>query len=769
MSERIPTNLAVAGHTSTVPPNGSGTGIITGEKRREYIEKSSTTAKVATGVGVVTTVALGVALKDGINEGFKRIGTFTNRISNLIAVPFSFLFPLLLLDNERAALRGESKGKDDIFSRMTYTMASLVFTPLSFGDQLLAATKSKGHMIATLLNLHNTLYCLFSYTGGRLLGFITALKMKFNKDQTRKFRLEQEFEAFYTVGNLGSSQVSVIPLAAQFVTGWQNIFDFFKGDFGSALQRIKDEPVSALMGTFCSSIIWPFEWFSKLFDTTCRTAETVDSIENAFKNPDRSWVIGGLKQIRDGFHNKVQDPNSGFGRFLKTGRKISMNLATYLPPLGMMSTVWAVGNNYLKGRIYNKEAQEIGGLTGLVDKIFSTAGFLGHVVYTIPYGLIVRLPQTATHGMFYLTRGINKMTGKNLDPHEIRKKMFEWGPFKALSNWAAKKLDGLELELHPDDLVLINDLKFNKSSSKAWISGKEISLSKDQLEGLEEYIDKNKAKCSNDKDGNILIKGEGRNRNIRTRAEVIVQEICSVAKEKLYKQKVHEAFDDEGLKRNKEVGEKPSDTEWGKILDKERVNLEKSAEKMLREYLAKTEMLDPDQIEKYVSKYYYGKGLVTKDRFGRERRTVKEEFAKTLDSEIDKCLHPAAKKEAKIKSKNLFELFTKPKELWEILKLKTFHLTNTFLMFWVNGFVNSPDFGEKNDAKWESDLNTRLYAIKELDIQQACNRELMPVANYGFQSMIDGWLLARSVPGALFGGGALYNRADSETNHSIAA
>ena len=753
---------AVAGHGSV-----SEQVTINGAKRKKLIEENSTSAKIATGIGLATTVALGVAMKDGITEGFTRVGTFTNRISNLIAVPFSFLFPLLLLDNERASLRGESKGKDDLFSRMTYTMASLVFTPLSFGDQLLAATKSKGHMIATLLNLHNTLYCLFSYTGGRLLGFITALKMKFNKDETRKFRLEQEFEAFYTLGNLGSSQVSVIPLAAQFVTGWQNIFDVFKGDFGSAFQRIKDEPVSALMGTFCSSIIWPFEWFSKLFDTTCRTAETVDSIENAFNKPEDSMVIKGLRNLKNGFHNKVQDKNSGFGRFLKTGRKISMNLATYLPPLGMMSTVWAVGNNYLKGKVYNKEAQEIGGLTGLVDKVFSTAGLLGHIIYTLPYGLVVRLPQTATHAMFYLTQGMNKITGKDADPHEIRKKMFEWGPFKSISNWAAKKLDGLELELHPDNLVLINDLRLNKSLKKAWISGKEISLSKDQLEELEEYISKNKDKCSTDKDGNLLIKGEGRNRNIRTRAEVIVQEICNVAKEKLYKQKVNETFDDEGLKRKKEVGEKPSDKEWGKILGKEKVDLEKSAETMLREYLAKTEMLEPDQIEKYISKYYHGNGLVNHDRFGRERKTVKEEFVKALDSEIDKCLHPVAKKESKIKSKNLLELFTKPQELWEILKLKTFHLTNTFLMFWVNGFVNSPDFGEKNDEKWESDLNTRLYAIKELDIQQACNRELMPVASYGLQSMIDGWLLARSIPGAIRGG-SLYSRAN-EADHSLAA
>ena len=739
------------------------------------VSENARTAKIATGVGLATTLVLGIALKDGINEGFKRIGTFTNRISNLIAVPFSFLFPILLLDNERAALRGESRGKDDIFSRMTYTMASLVFTPLSFGDQLLAATKSKGHMIATLLNLHNTLYCLFSYTGGRLLGFITSLKMKFNKDETRKFRLEQEFEAFYTLANLGSSQVSVIPLAAQFVTGWQNIFDCVKGDSGSAVQRIKDEPASAIMGTFCSSIIWPFEWFSKLFDTTCRTAETVDSIENAFKDPDHSFVVRGLKGFRNWFHGIVQDKNSFLGSIAKPGRKISMNLATYLPPLGMMSTVWAGGNNYLKGNIYNKEAQEIGGITGFMDKIFSTAGFLGHVIYTIPYGLVVRLPQTATHGMFYLTRGINKMTGKNLDPHEIRKKMFEWGPFKALSNWAAKKLDNLELELHPDDLILINDLKLNEASGKAWINDKEISLSKDQLEGLKVYINKNKDRCSSDNDGNILIKGTGRNRNIRTRSEVIVQEICNVAKEKLYKQKVNESFFDEGLEnedkskgRMKKIGEKPSDTQWGLDLTKEKAALERDAEKMLREYLARTEMLDPDQIEKYVSKYYYGNGLVTEDRFGRERKTIKEEFIKNLDAEISKLGHKAEKK-PKIESKSLIELiFKKPHELWDILKLKTFHLTNTFLMFWVNGFVNSTDFGEKNDEGWESSLNTRLYAIKELDIKQACDRELMPVVSYGLQSMIEGWLLARSVPGALFGGGSLYSRAD-EPNHALAA
>ena len=690
------------------------------------------TAKIATGVGLATTLVLGIALKDGINEGFKRIGTFANRISNLIAVPFAFLFPVLLLDNERAALRGESKGKDDIFSRMTYTMASLVFTPLTFGDQLITATKSKGHMAATLLNLHNTLYCLLTYTGGRLLGFISSLKMKFSKDDpARKYRAEQEFEAFYTLGNLGSAQASIIPMAGQFVTGWSNIIDIFKGDFGSVKERFKDEPVSALMGTMFNAFLWPFEWFSKLFDTTCRTAETVENFENAFKKQQDSPIPRALRSVRDWFHNKVQNPSSGFGSFLKTGRKISMNLATYIPPIGMMSVVLPTMNRYFKGEIWNKEAQEIGGLTGLVDKVFSTAGFLGHVIYTLPYALVVRLPQTATHAMFYGTRLMNNKFGTKLDPHEIRDKMFNWGPFKAISNWASKKLDKLELELHPDDPVLINDTK--------------------------------------DKDGNI-IKGKGKNRNIRTLPEVIVQEICMVAKERLYKELINTEMDDAGLKTGKKgIGEKPSNTKWAEKLKEKRDNgtLLKEAEQILREHLAKSEMLEQDQINEYISKYFYGNSLNMVDRFGRERTTIKDQFNKSLNSEIEN-LTSAPKKEQKIKSENLFQLLTNPKELWEMLKLKTFHLTNSFLMFWVNGFVNSSDFGDKTDKDWETDLNVRMFAIRELDTQQACNRELMPVVNFGFQSMIDGWLLARSVPGALFGGGSLYSRAN-ETEHSLAA
>ena len=698
-------------------------------KHKQRADEKAFSSKMSIGVSLASAGVLGFALKDGINTGFKRIGVFTNRLSNLIAVPFSFLFPLLMLDNERASLRGESKGKDDIFSRMTYTMASLEFTPLTFGDMFLDANRSKGHMAATVLNLHNILYSFFTYTGGRLLGFLTAVKMKFNRDPSRKFRLEQEFESFYTLGNLGSAQCSIIPMASQFITGWQNIIDAFKGDFSSVGERFKKEPLSATLGTCFNSFLWPFEWISKLFDTTCRTAEVVDNISNAFPDPDNSFIPKMLRTIRDGFHSKVQNPNSGFGKFLKEGRKLSMTLATFIPPVGMVSVVWPTMNKYFRGELLNKEAQEIGGLTGLVDKVFSTAGLLGHLIYTIPYGLVVRLPQTITHATFYGTRLYNKLTGKKADPHEIRDKIFNQKPFTSISKWASKWLDKIELQLHPDDPMLINDLK--------------------------------------DKNGKVLIKGQGRNRNIRTRTEVVVQEICMVAREKLLKEKMQEEFMDEGLGRMKKFGEKPSDKAWGRILRENKVRLKLEAQRIFKDHLAKSEMIEQYQIDHVMSKYYHGNGLNRKDRFGRERKTIAEEFDKQLNSEIDRCLHPEPTKKPKISSTNLLELLTKPKELFEVLKMKTFHLTNTFLMLWMNGFVNSADFGDKGDASWETDLWTRMFAIRELDTQQACNRELMPVACYGWQSMIDGWLLARSMPGALLGGGSLYNAWEPE--HATAA
>ena len=708
--------------------------VVNDEQPLDRYEHQQVTKKSAyVSAGVIGALGLGLiyALKNGINEGFTKIGHFTNSVSNLIAVPLSFLFPLLLLDNERASLRNESKGKDDIFARTTYTMASLAFTPLTFGDQLITATRSKGHMAATILNLPHTLYSLFSYTGGRLMGFATALKMRFNKDPLRKYRLEQEFEAFYTLGNLGSAQCSIIPMAGQFITGWQNIFDIFKGDFGSAWERVKEEPVSATLGTCFNAFLWPFEYFSKVFDTTVRTAETVESFENAF--PKDSRIIKLLKGLRDKFHNSVENQDSGLGCFLKTGRRISMNLSTYIPPIGMASVVLPVMNKYFRGEMLNAKAQEVGGLTGFFDKIFSTGACLGHFFYTGLYALVVRGPQSFTHAMFYITRLVNKITGKNHDPEAARNWLTNFAPFKAVSNWAAKRLDKLELGLHPNKPILIEDQK--------------------------------------DENGNVIVKGQGRNRNIRTRSEVIVQEICMIARERLYKEVVAQKMPDVKL-GTKAVGVKPSDEQWGLIIANPEIRerLIKDSETMFREYLSKTEMLDPDKADKYMNKYYWGNGLNRTDKFGRERKPICDEVVEQIDSEIHKCssTEPIPEEQQNIKSKNLVELLTHPSELLEILKLKTFHLTNTFLMLWVNGFVNSSDFGDPQDEFWERDLNVKLFAIRELDTQQACNREFMPVVMYGWQSMSKGLLLMRGMKRALFNGESIADSTDYEPQYSIA-
>ena len=96
------------------------------------------------------------------------------------------------------------------------------------------------------------------------------------------------------------------------------------------------------------------------------------------------------------------------------------------------------------------------------------------------------------------------------------------------------------------------------------------------------------------------------------------------------------------------------------------------------------------------------------------------------------------KEDAKISSQSFFELLTKPKDLWEVLKLKTFHVTNTVLPFWVKGFVRVVDYGERGEAWWKRNLKAQITGIGEGDIKQACDREFLPVVFLSYQNATKG-------------------------------
>ena len=653
---------------------------------RSTINKPST-QMLRNGVGLAAIFGLGYALRDGLKDGFRRIGDFSNSISNVISVPFSLLFPYFMLRNERANLSDSGRSKDDLLNRMVYTAASLGFASNTWGDPLKMATRSTPHMVATMMNLPHILFSFFSYTGGRFMSFITAIKK--NKDPNN-YRLEQEFEALYRLGNLGSAQCSVIPMSGQFILGWETITDIFKGNFGSVWERFKKEPVSVGLGTIFNSWAWPFEYVGKFLDTTIRTAEQVDSFQNAFQGSnkdgkDTSYLVKGLKALRNKWHKASQDPNNPMGVALKHGRQLSKIGALLLPPGGMVSVVAPPAlNKFLRGEFFNREAQEIGGTIGFVDKVFNIGAFFTHMYYTLTYSFSVRLPQMVTTGTFYISQVLNHLRGKKpgdngyLEPTIIRDKIFNRnnGIIKGISDWAEKKLNQLEKELHPGEEILIT---------------------------------KESQKC----------------RYIRGFHQVLAEEVCyTPVREKYY-----------SIEAASLNNRKPSNRDWGIALrDKYSEDIKKDARKALEDYLRESVLLDENQIHDFM----YGK-------YKYEAEIILKEVDKLLQNEINHCTSDNSKskpaKEPEIKSKSLFEALGNWGELKKILLLKTFHVTNTILPLWIRGFVNVADYGKPDDPFWLRNLKIQETGIREGDVKQACDREFMQVVGYAFQSMGKGLAL----------------------------
>ncbi len=696
---------------------GSGqVNLLTIDKKKQEQEKRAAAAKVATGATLALGAALGISFKDGISSGFQRIGGFTNTLSNVISVPFSLLFFPFIANNERAERRGESKSKDDIFNKMVYTAASLGFTPNTWGDPLIMGTRSKPHLITTVLNLPHLLFSFFSYSGGRLMSFIKTVQMNTEKDPIRKYQREQEFNAFFTLGNLGSAQASVIPMSGQFILGWETITDILKGDLGSAWGRFRHEPISVVLGTLFNSWMYPFEYLAKYFDTTIRTAESVDSFKNAFNRDSK--LIKGLEWLKNNWHKEAKKQDTLLGKFLKWGREASKVEALVIPPIGMIGVVTPTVNKFLRGEFFNKEAQEIGGTIGTLDKVFNIGAFLSHIFYTGVYATNVRIPQTITTTTFYICNLINKLRGienkhkdpRYIEPNEVRNKIFNWGPIKTLSEWAAKKLDNIEGDLH---------------------------TKKDQQ----------------------LISETGRSRHIRTFRTVITKEVAyDAAHEEIYSEVVKKNTDfdsdlivlnenskpvvDENGRtrkgRNKLVDEKPSDKFWGNYLAKPEVRTRfiKLAKAKLEKYLEESQLLNEAQIREFMEREYDSN--CTRYGNSRNENKIDKMIEERLEKEIKGCTNAeedTAPQEQKIKSRDFLELLTNPRDWLEVLKLKTFHATNTYLPLWVRGFVDVVDFGEKGEPMWLRNLKATESGIREGDVQQACSREFMPVVAYAFQSM----------------------------------
>lgn len=657
--------------------------------KKPQIEQEAKRTKVAAGIGLGTALGLGLVMKDGFKSGLNRIAHTVTTFSHILSAPASILFFPLTLANEFFSLTNVKTSKHDP-NNSVYSIFSLTFAPNTFSIPLAMGTRSTPHLIATLLNSIHTAFTFFSFTGGRLMSTLKSFQLMRNKDKTKEYRLEQEFESLFTLGNLGSAQASVIPMAGQCVLGWETIIDILKGNFGSALDRFKKEPITVALGTLFNSWMWPFEYIAKIFDTTIRTAEMAPQFQNAFPGRENNSIIKLLNGLKEKWHTTTKDKTSTLGGWLKKGRTFSKAWSLVGPPVGMVSVVVPAAQKYLKGDFWNEEAQEIGGVIGAADKAFNVLGLLSYLYYTGTYALFVRVPQTVTTSAFYITNLMNKLrridTNKEgyennpryIDPNTVKDKIFNRPFINKISDWAEKKLQELDYKVH------------GKSARKI------------------DHVTKES--------------GFLRNLPIALAQEVIWEPI----REKHYEKLVN---DDKVGK----VGIKPTQEQWENYLRKQwkdyiegnpdENNMVREFEPTLDEYLRKSVLFDNSQVE-------YCK---TQEDW----KNILQEAINLMHGEMNasKKAQTDDEKPIKIKSKSLLDLLHNPKDLMQILSARTFHIANTILPLFVRGFVNIVDFGRKGEPFWYRNWKAQETGIRIGDIEEACKKEYMPVVSHAFASV----------------------------------
>ena len=634
------------------------------EQKNEQMQKVKTT----TGIAAVA-LMFALAFKNGLSTGLNRIASAVTNVSTIIALPVTLFFPWILFRNEHKFLDGLStpggSSDDSIFGKMVNTGVSLGYAGVTFSEPLISASKSKPHLIASLVNLPHILFSFLTYTGGRLFGFLTAIKRNNAKGDPRKeFRLDQEFKALFTMGNLGSAQCSVIPMGNQCISGWETILDLVKGDFSQVVERFKSGPISCILGTLFNSWMFPFEWASKLLDTTIRTAEMTDVLQNLSSNPERSAFLKGLRVLRDGWHNKINNKNSILGKALHYGRELSKIEAVIIPPVGMMSVVLPTFNKFLRGEFFKSEAQEIGGLVGAFDKICGVSSFLMHAYYTGIYALTVRLPQFFTSAIFYGTSLYNWATGQKVNPNEVRDRIFhtKGSLIDRLSNWTEEKL--------------------NKGEQR--LTGKN-------------YIEE--------------VNGKKVCKQIPNYVKVMLEESWQPAREG------HLRYVSEKL-----GGQKPDKGTWRKYLFENKERIIQNSKNRLETYLRRSCLFDDEKIAYYKSKERY------LDICREVEKCYEDEYNSTLfeAKEGDKDKKTVIN-DVEI-PKSIWGLFKNPKALWEVLKMRySFHTVNTILPLNIREFVNVVEYGDPNDKWWYQNHLKQESAIRGGDLEIANRQELMPV------------------------------------------
>lgn len=676
------------------------------EEKKQIKQEQISAAKMLAGAGL-SALGFGVAFKDGLNQGFKNIGGIGRQISSIFAIPASLLFPVITAYGEYEEMKGGDKETGQRLTEIVYPLLSAAFAPMTLSDPLDKGTQSNAHLTATALNFPNIAFTLFSYTGSRLFTLFKSLQLALtHPSPEKKFRMEQIRKIFSLFGNIGSDHAASTPGGQQCITGWQTISELFKGDFHSVLERLKTNPVTTILGTTISSVFWVPTYIGKVFDSIIRTAELADHLENAL--PQNSWITNFLKQFRDSWHEKSHE-ESGSGELLYSLREFAKVMQTVASPLGMLSVVMPVFDQFTKG-FSNKEAKEIGGSIAVFDKALNITAFLGHCYFTLLYALTIRLPQTITTSSFYICNFINKLRGvidnpediNYIEPNKIRDIIFnpKKGFVKAISDFAAKQLDNIELKLHPEDPTLINDFTDNNGT---------------------------------------ITTGKGRSRLIKDLYEVLAEEVCyTPLHEKLYRKTVDEPYIDCDTGELKKPEDKiPSPELWGKILKDNEQNIIRDARLRFDKYLDESTKFSREEKEDFYQSHINGEQSIY------ERIKTKVEIL--LKNEIDSINKPTNESQdaekiekIKLKSKSFFEIFTNPikylKDIKEVLSFRAFISKFVILPLNILGFVNAINFGERGMPHKLRKWLTQESAIRIGNYKIANEGELPPVAFHAFQT-----------------------------------
>ena len=726
-----------AGHGFGASGKTSGTNT----RPQEASERARTT-KIIAGVGIATLLGGGVTFRNGLLSGFTRIANFTNRISSLISLPVVFLFGSSLLKKEFNLLRNGNKGGEENAALVLYPLISLAFTPRTFGEPLKEAAKSPLHLLTTCINLPHILFTLLSYTGGRAMSLLKVFEMSGKDSAEKQYRTEEERKAFHRFANFGSNHASIVTLASAFADAMLNIKDAFTGNWSEIGKRFKHAPIANTLGLLFHSWGYIPGYLSKCLDTTIRCAENVKQFKYAFGG-ESSKLTSGLEKLAEWWHKTAQDGKTTLGKFLKEGRFFAKIWETIYPATGMLQIVTTMLDPDLRGEFFNKHAQEKGGIIAAVDKVFCLTSLAMKLFYVNIYTFSTRLPQFITSSIFYGSHLINKLRGIDLsksgheddpryiDPEKIRNNVFNRPFIRSISNWAAGKINDIEKKLNPDKPNLIKEDKYGNltenRSIHSMVGNYETAFAKNQ--------------CF-----------------IPLREEIYNKEVLQ---KEFNTHDCQEEFKDMGLKdehdnlKIKKLYEKCSKEKWAEILVQHKGEIIQDSVQQTKEYLRNTENFDEEEIKTFMKTRYEG---------------IKQALDEIIDDEINTSKNkiqeaPPTRKLVE-QSKSFWDLFLHPKELFEVLRLRTFHKFFTFLAMNMLTFVKVVDYGKKGESFRQKNAVATYTGIEIGDNEVACNLELTPVLANAVKEAGSAINWIHDILTLNFGRALSYDAVDAEVGYS---